>query len=62
MSKNDIYTNIGKIITGKKEVRTKKEEIAVFDSTGLAIQNIAIANIIYKKATKSKKARYISFM
>ncbi|MFQ5867678.1 MAG: hypothetical protein ACE5IT_06765 [bacterium] len=36
----------------------------MFDSTGLAIQDIAIAiaNIIYRKAIKSKKAKYITFM
>jgi len=62
LSEKDIYANIGEIVSGIKEARTKKEEITVVDSTGLAIQDIAIANIIYKKAQKSKKGRYISFM
>lgn len=62
LSKEDIYANIGEIVTGKKEARTNGQAITVFDSTGLAIQDIAIANIIYRKATKSQKGRYISFM
>ena len=62
LSKEDIYANIGEIVTGKKEAMTNSEEITVFDSTGLAIQDIAIANIIYRKAIKSKKGKYISLM
>ena len=62
LSKNDIYANIGEIVTAAKKGRTKKEEITIFDSTGLAIQDIAMANIIYKKALRLKKARYVEFI
>lgn len=62
LSKRDIYANIGEIVTGKKKARTEREEITIFDSTGLAIQDVAIANIIYRKAKRLKRARYVEFI
>lgn len=62
LSKKDIYADIGEVVSGKKKGRSEKEEITVFDSTGLAIQDIAIANLVYKKAIKFKKARYVNFI
>lgn len=62
LSKKDIYADIGEIVTGKKKARTKRREITVFDSTGLAIQDTAIANIIYRKAVRLKKGKYINFI
>jgi len=59
ISKKDIYADIGEIVTGKKPARTSDEEITVFDSTGLAIQDAAIGDLIYRAALKKKKGMYI---
>lgn len=59
ISKKDIYADIGEIVTGKKKGRTNKDQITVFDSTGLAIQDVAIADLIYKLAIKNKKGRWV---
>jgi len=56
LSKNDIYANIGEIVTGRKRGRPKKEEITIFDFTGLAIQNITIANLYIEKLWNLKRA------
>lgn len=61
LSQKDIYANIGEIVIGKK-ARSNDREITVFDSTGLAIQDIAMANIIYRKAIRLKKGKYVSFI
>ncbi len=45
----DIYASLGKIVAGKKPGR-EADEITVFDSTGLAIQDVATAEIIFAKA------------
>jgi len=50
MAPQDIYAQIGEILTGKKEGRVSDEEITIFDSTGLAIQDVAAGNAVYKKA------------
>lgn len=61
LTKKDIYADIGEVVSGAKKGRTNGREITVFDSTGLAIQDIAIANLLYKKARKSGKGRYMEF-
>jgi hypothetical protein len=50
ISKADIYAELGDIIAGKKAGRESDEEITIFDSTGLAIQDLATATLVYKKA------------
>lgn len=52
----DIYATLGAVVAGKKKGRTKSGEITVFDSTGLAIQDVAIASLIYRQALKKKLA------
>lgn len=62
ISKKDVYADIGQIAAGKKRGRTSQSEITVFDSTGLAIQDVAIADIIYKAALKKKKGKLINII
>ncbi|MBM4432561.1 MAG: hypothetical protein FJ025_00990 [Chloroflexi bacterium] len=50
----DIYGDLGEIITRAKKGRENEEEITIFDSTGLAIQDIICAHCVYEKA-KGKK-------
>lgn len=55
ISEKDIRANIGDIVDGKKEGRTSAEQITLFDSTGLAIQDVSCAYTVYK-ALKNKPA------
>jgi alanine dehydrogenase len=52
LSEKDIFCELGEVITGKKKARTSDSDITVFDSTGLAIQDVATANMVYMKALK----------
>ena len=54
ISREDIYADIGEIVCGKKSSRESPEQITVFDSTGLAIQDISVAAKIYKKLMSDK--------
>jgi len=49
ITKEDIYADIGEIVSGRKVGRESDEQITVFDSTGLAIQDIASAGEILKR-------------
>ncbi len=49
---NDIYATLGEIVAGKKAGRVD-DEITVFDSTGLAIQDIATARMLFEKAKQN---------
>jgi len=54
LKEENIYASIGEIVAGLKPGRTDEQEITVFDSTGLAIQDIAVAKMLYEKARKLK--------
>ncbi|WP_457612218.1 alanine dehydrogenase [Methanocaldococcus sp.] len=50
LKKEDIYATLGEIISGIKKGREDDKEITIFDSTGLAIQDIALASLLYERA------------
>ncbi|HEY9245899.1 MAG TPA: alanine dehydrogenase [Candidatus Methanoperedens sp.] len=50
IGQKDILGELGEVITGRLKVRIKDSDITVFDSTGLAIQDVASANLVYQKA------------
>ncbi|MFO7571994.1 MAG: hypothetical protein R6W48_05255 [Gaiellaceae bacterium] len=45
-------TDLGAVLTGAAEGRRSDDEITLFDSTGLAIQDLAIARAAYVKASE----------
>jgi len=55
---DEVYATLGEIITGKKQGRKDKRVITVFDSTGVAIEDIAVAKLVYEKA--KQVGRYLS--
>lgn len=60
IGRKDVYADMGEIVVKKKKARTCTDEITVFDSTGLAIQDAAIANLIYLKALKLKAGKRVN--
>jgi alanine dehydrogenase len=59
ISKENIYAGLGEIIIGKKAGRESDDEITIFDSTGLAIQDISCAKLAYDKAKNLKFGEFI---
>ena len=53
-SVDEIYTELGQVVSGKKPGRESDAEITVFDSTGLAIQDVVTADLIYRRAIERK--------
>ncbi|HEX9651320.1 MAG TPA: ornithine cyclodeaminase family protein [Cyclobacteriaceae bacterium] len=54
-----VYAELGEIVAGTKQGRKSPDEIFVFDSTGMALQDVASAVIVYEKALSLRKG--ISF-
>ncbi|MHA2106136.1 MAG: ornithine cyclodeaminase family protein [Candidatus Hodarchaeales archaeon] len=50
ITKEHIYGELGEIITGKKPGRENDQEITLFKSVGLAVQDAATARLVYEKA------------
>ncbi|HZO48701.1 MAG TPA: ornithine cyclodeaminase family protein [Gaiellaceae bacterium] len=46
----DDVTELGRVLAGKAEGRRSADEITLFDSTGLAIQDLAIAKLALRRA------------
>jgi alanine dehydrogenase len=45
-----IWGTLGEIISGAKPGREDADDITLFDSTGLAIEDLAVARLVYRKA------------
>ena len=56
-----VYAELGEIVCGKKPGRTSAEEITIFDSTGMALQDAASAVLVYEKAMTAGKGMKVDF-
>jgi alanine dehydrogenase len=50
---SDLAGEIGAVITGKKKGRISEDEITIFDSTGIALQDSATVPLEYKRAVEA---------
>jgi alanine dehydrogenase len=53
--------SLGEIIVGLKPGRSNDQEITIFDSTGLAIQDVALARVVYEAACEQGVGRSLDF-
>ncbi|MEM4643097.1 MAG: alanine dehydrogenase [Candidatus Bathyarchaeia archaeon] len=58
----DIWAEIGEIVAGIKKGRECPEEITVFVSTGLAVQDAVTAKIVYDRAIEKGVGRFIKLV
>ena len=52
VTRTDVHAELGEVVAGKKPGRESQEEIIIFDSTGMALQDVAAAAILYEKAER----------
>ena len=50
LTDEDLHAELGAIVAGKRPGRTPEDGVTVFDSTGLAIQDVAAARVVYERA------------
>lgn len=62
ITRNSIAAKIGDVIVGHAEGRISDEDITIFDSTGLAVQDVVTAWKIYEKALKNGVGANINFL
>ena len=62
ITKEDIWAEIGEIAAGLKPGRTSEDEITVFTSTGLAVQDAVTAKIAYDKAILNRIGKFIKIV
>ena len=52
LNDDDIHTELGAVVAGQRDGRTDGDGVTVFDSTGLAIQDVAAAHAVYERAAE----------
>lgn len=57
IKENNVYGTLGEVLRGEKKGRERDDEITVFDSTGIAFQDIVVAGYIYRKAKRLNVGR-----
>jgi ornithine cyclodeaminase/alanine dehydrogenase-like protein (mu-crystallin family) len=50
LTRADVHAELGEVVAGRKPGRESEEEIIIFDSTGMALQDVAAAAFLYEKA------------
>jgi ornithine cyclodeaminase/alanine dehydrogenase-like protein (mu-crystallin family) len=62
VSEDKIYAELSEIVTGKKIGRRSDDELIIFASTGIAICDLAVANVVYKLASEKGIGTSIEFL
>lgn len=62
LTKKDIQATLGEIISHRKPARINKNELTVFDSTGLAIQDVSCAQFAYFQALKKNTGKKVNII
>jgi ornithine cyclodeaminase/alanine dehydrogenase len=59
MTEQSVHAELGEIVAGIKPGRTSSDEIIIFDSTGMALQDVITAATVYKKAVDTGIGRIV---
>jgi len=62
IQETDIYAEIGQLLSGEKPSRESDDEITIFDTTGMGIQDNVTAVMVYEIAKKKGFGEYFEFI
>jgi alanine dehydrogenase len=62
IKRENVWAEIGEIVAGLKPGRQNLDEITVFTSTGLAVQDAVTAKIAYDRALENKAGRFVKIV
>jgi alanine dehydrogenase len=51
LTDDDVHAELGAVVVGEATGRTPTDGVTVFDSTGLAVQDVAAARVVYERAS-----------
>jgi alanine dehydrogenase len=61
MGPNDIIAEVGEVLLGEKQGRTSADEITLFKSLGLAVEDMVCAEYLYQQAQTESRGTWIKF-
>jgi ornithine cyclodeaminase/alanine dehydrogenase-like protein (mu-crystallin family) len=59
VTRADVDAELGEIVAGSKRGRCTPEETIVFDSTGMALQDVAAAAAVYERAVRAGRGHTV---
>ncbi len=60
LSRASVHAELGEVVAGRKRGRNAREEIVVFDSTGMALQDVAAAAAAYERAVETGRGTAVA--
>jgi ornithine cyclodeaminase/alanine dehydrogenase len=61
LTKANVHAELGEVVAGRKAGRESPEEICIFDSTGMALQDVVAAAVVYEKAVSTGSGTLMNF-
>jgi alanine dehydrogenase len=61
LAADDVYAELGQIVAGLRPGRASRDEITIFDSTGTAFQDAAVAGAAYRRALEAGAGTFFDF-
>ncbi len=62
IKESDIHGEIGQLLAGEKPLREHDDEITIFDTTGMGIQDNVTAVMVYERALQKGLGNYFEFI
>jgi ornithine cyclodeaminase/alanine dehydrogenase-like protein (mu-crystallin family) len=60
-AEDDIAGELSQMVSGACELRTRDDQITLFKSVGMAIEDLAAVHLVYERALKNGDAAYVEF-
>jgi alanine dehydrogenase len=61
LTRENVHAELGEVIAGKKPGRESPDEVIIFDSTGMALQDAAAAAVVYERAVQNDCVTAVEF-
>ncbi|HET6341457.1 MAG TPA: ornithine cyclodeaminase family protein, partial [Gemmatimonadota bacterium] len=61
MTRADVHAELGQVVAGLRPGRRSADETVVFDSTGTALQDAALAGLVYERAVAREVGKWFEF-
>jgi ornithine cyclodeaminase/alanine dehydrogenase-like protein (mu-crystallin family) len=56
-----VHAELADLVVARKPGRTSRDEITVFDSTGIALEDVAAAVVVYRRALEARAGLSLEF-
>jgi alanine dehydrogenase len=59
MTRGEVHAELGEIVAGRKPGRQSESEVILFDSSGVALGDVAAAAVVYERALERRGGAFV---